>query len=731
MKIPKIKSGMQYLLILCSFIILSCSSSPEMQQANQYSWINYDTVKAGNYDTGKMWTFEYAPKDYFAKTYNFRPTDEWLDNVRMSALKFATWCSASFVSEDGLIMSNHHCIDFVSNSIEKEGEDIRKNGFYAETLSDERKVPGVFVDQLVLIVDVTDDILTAMKGAASDAERLQLRDEKINELTGAYTEDTGLVVRIISLYNGGRYSLYGYKRYDDVRAVFFAESEIGLYGGDPDNFTYPRYNLDCSFLRVYDSDGKPLKTDHFFKWSPQGAQNGEPLFVVGNPASTNRLKTVAQLEYFRDVSYRNNVFIINGLKNTLLEIIAEYPERQQEFENQLFLIENSSKALTGQLEGLRDPYLMARKKDFEKKFRNAVMSDNKLSEKYGGLWDAIANVKNEMRNYSPKLAVYNLNPQVSSGYFLIAKDLVELAKHLQLPEEQRDEYYKGENLKEVINTIFPESFDEVMEYKKLKLQADFIRMNLGNDNELVKNMFASKTGKEAADYILKNSIITDNQSVLKLANAGADAILKSNDPFIYYILNTQDEIPNLSQKMQELLGTERALQDLLGQALYAVYGSSIPPDATFTLRIGDGVMKSYNYNGTEAPVRTTFYGMYDRYFSHQKEFPWDLPSNWVEALKNMNLETTINFVTTHDIIGGSSGSPVINQKGEIVGIAFDGNIESLPGDFIYTTKANRMVSVATQGIVEALNVVYKAQRITDELKSGKIPEKYLATENAN
>ena len=218
---------------------------------------------------------------------------------------------------------------------------------------------------------------------------------------------------------------------------------------------------------------------------------------------------------------------------------------------------------------------------------------------------------------------------------------------------------------------------------------------------------------------------------MKLANAGADAILKSNDPFIYYILNTQDEIPNLSQKMQELLGTERALQDLLGQALYAVYGSSIPPDATFTLRIGDGVMKSYNYNGTEAPVRTTFYGMYDRYFSHQKEFPWDLPSNWVEALKNMNLETTINFVTTHDIIGGSSGSPVINQKGEIVGIAFDGNIESLPGDFIYTTKANRMVSVATQGIVEALNVVYKAQRITDELKSGKIPEKYLATENAN
>ncbi|MCK5087133.1 MAG: S46 family peptidase, partial [Melioribacteraceae bacterium] len=305
------KKYFNYLLMTAFAAIIGCSSSSKIENYSTFSLFNPDTVQSYKFDTGKMWTFEDAPVEYFEETYSFKPDQAWLEHVQKSALKFASWCSASFVSEDGLIMTNHHCVDFVISRFEEDGEDFHKTGFYAETLADERKVPSLFVDQLVLIEDVTDEIITAIDEGKTEKEKIKLKSEKIDQLIDDYTEETGLTCKIITLYNGGKYSLYGYKRYNDVRAIYINESDMGLYGGDPDNFTYPRYNPDFAFLRVYDDDGKPLKTDYFYKWSKDGAQEDEPIFVVGNPAATFRLKTISQLEYMRDFTYRNSSYRTN------------------------------------------------------------------------------------------------------------------------------------------------------------------------------------------------------------------------------------------------------------------------------------------------------------------------------------------------------------------------------------------------------------------------------------
>lgn len=713
------KHSLTKLLTLFSFFIIlvsACSPSLETTKQNILSQ-NYDTVKARKFDTGKMWTFEYAPVDYFDKTYGFRPDEEWLNDVRMSALKFANWCSASFVSEDGLVMTNHHCVDFITKSIQKEGEDIKKNGFYAETLADERKIPSVFVDQLVLIEDITDEVLSAMNKGKTPEEKSRLKEEKLKELEAAYSEDTGLVIKIVPLYSGGRYSLYGYKRYNDVRMVYVEESDMGLYGGDPDNFTYPRYNPDFAFVRVYGEDGNPIKTDHYFKWSPSGPQLGEPLFVVGNPGSTQRLKTMAELAYMRDVSIKNQVIMLDGLKKIYEKMMSKYPDKREQFEGNYFMLANSQKALSGQLKGLRDPYLWARKMDFEREFRNGVMKNPELKSKYGHIWDAIENVVSEKKKYAFEKSVYSQNPFVTPVIFKVASSLKDMEIKIKAEEMTSEEISKE------IDGLYGTKYFEPYEYEKLLLFNKIMIENIGTEHEAYKILFGNRTGKEAVDALLDESLLSDKEKVKELLTEGKEIDL-TNVPVAKYLNFANSKLDELNVKLSELTETQKSLGGELGLALFAIYGTSIPPDATFTLRISDGIMKKYKYNGTEAPIFTTFYGLYDRYYSHQKQFPWDLPEKWLSNKDKLNLETPFNFISTCDIIGGNSGSAVINKNAEVVGIAFDGNIESLPGAFIYSDEANRTVSVASQGILEVVGKIYSADRIVAELKAGKIPDEY-------
>lgn len=678
--------------------------------AQSIQWQNLDTVKAKRFDTGKMWTFDYPPTEYWKETYGFAPSQEWLDKARLASVRFASWCSSSFVSEDGLIMTNHHCVDQVLDAFQKEGENIARDGFFAPTLADERKIPNLYVDQLIKIEDVTKPMTEAINSAKSVDEKLQAKNDKSKELVEKYkAENPGMKCQLVQLYNGGKYSMYIYKTYKDVRAVYMNERDMGLYGGDPDNFTYPRYDADFAFVRVYGEDGQPLKTNNFFKMSELGPQSGEPLFVTGNPGSTYRLKTVAQLEYFRDISYAFQVTVLKGQLKILFELAALYPDKADTYHNQAFFVGNSAKSLGGALDGLREPEFMARKKDFEKKFKAAVMANPELKNKYGHLWDGIEGTRAEMKKTGLELNALGFS---ISQYISIAKGIYSLAK--------KGPMLQGDELEAELKKYIPEEIDKVFQEKLLALQMDMFYLALGKDNELLKKICGGKTGAEAVKYLLNNSSILTKDGVKDLAKQGSEAVLASKDPFITFVRETADRLAELRKKATEINKTEKSMEEELGQALFAVYGTSIPPDATFTLRISDGVMKGYEYNGTIAPEYTTFYGLYDRYYSHKKQYPWNLPARWVKPSKDLDMSASYNFVSTNDIIGGNSGSPIINKNLEVVGAVFDGNIESLPGNFIFDTTANRTVSVSSAGILQILSNITNAKRIADELKAGKI-----------
>lgn len=688
--------------------------------AQSSDWMNLDTIKAGKFDNGKMWTFEYPPMDYFSQAYNFQPDEKWFEHVRMSALRFANYCSASFVSGDGLVMTNHHCARQSITQVTKDGEDLHETGFIAATLQDERPVPGLYVDQLVLFKDVTDEVIDAINEGKTDEERAKIENDIISKIEEREATASGLEVAITPLYNGGKYSLYGYKRYTDVRLVLAPEDQLGFFGGDPDNFTYPRFNLDCSFFRVYDESGNPLKTDNYFKWSQNGAGAGEPVFVVGNPGNTDRLNTVAQLEYARDIQYPRTVALLTSLTDVYQEMLKKDPTKKMQLQDMIFSFENSKKAIGGILEGLRNPVLMQRKRDFEKTFRSSVNADPELKAKYGQLWDKISDTRKQLSEISNKSFALGMNQLSTPKYFFIADEIISIAENLKLPESERNDLYVGEELDNTLASLFPEDFDPEMNNLLLEEKINSLHNYLGSSDPLVQKFTGGKKGKEAVEYVLENSKITNLDDVKDLLKDGADEVLKGEDPFIYFMMNSKDRAKDYSKKIKQITETESSYSQQLGVALFEVYGTSIPPDATFTLRLADGVVEGFPYNGTYAQPFTTFYGMYDRYYGQGKQFPWNLPERWATPPAGLDLSTPFNFVSTNDIIGGNSGSPVINKNAEIVGLAFDGNIQGLPGNFIFRTEENRTVSLHSSGMYEVIDKVYKLNRISSELKTGQI-----------
>jgi hypothetical protein len=667
---------------------------------------NLDTVKAGKFDNGKMWTFDYPPSDYLNETYGFLPSQEWLDNVRMSALRFASYCSASFVSADGLVMTNHHCGRESVTEVGQKGEDLHKNGFLAIKFEDERKVPGLFVDQLVKIIDVTKDIHDAIDAGQTNDEKIKNKENKIKEIEAQNTQP-GIKAQVVTLYSGGLYSLYIYKRYNDVRLVFAPEDQAGFFGGDPDNFTYPRYNLDCTFFRVYDENGKPLKTEHYYKWSSKGASIGEPIFVVGNPGRTSRLNTVAQLEYKRDVSYPDVSLYLDFMVDYYRDVIAKDPSRAKDLNDQLFSYANSQKVYKGILKGLNDGVIMAKKRDFERKFQDAILSNTTLQVKYSKVWDNISIVNADVTKLYNEYYCYRVNPNMSPSYFKIAESIIKTFKSNNTPAEK--------DVKALFGKADKEYDDKALEF----LVGQYIR-KLGKDNPNVKALTGGNSGMDAVNYIINNTVFTSYEKTMELVNKGSDAFLNSSDPIIFYLANSREKYDEISKKIDESRAAEKGYIELLGQAIYDVFGTTIPPDATFTLRISDGVIKSYEYNGTIAPPKTTFYGIYDRYYSFGKVSPFDLPDRWINPPKEFNLSVPFDFISTNDIIGGNSGSPVINKNAEIVGLAFDGNIESLTDEIIYLDDKPHTVSVDSEGLFETIKNLYKIDRLAYELRNGKM-----------
>lgn len=709
--------------LIIVFIILIAGCAPTTQVVYEpAAEPAIEAVPAGQFDTGRMWTFDFPPIEYFAETYRFTPTDDWFLHARLASLRLPN-CSASFVSSGGLVMTNHHCVLGALERIALEDENLLETGYTATTLEDERKVEGLYLDQLVLMEDVTEEVIAAFEEGTTDEERLRLRQQKIREIQQRYEESTGLRCNVVTFYNGGRYSLYGYKRYEDVRFVYAPESAVGFFGGDPDNFTYPRYNLDVSFLRVYDDEGNPYEPEYYFQWSNGGAHEGDAVFVTGNPGSTSRLLTFDQLKFNRDKQYPYIMMLIDNMVKVLSDYVAEFPEKRAEYETRLFGLENSQKAYRGRLKGLHDPHLMGRKVDFEQTFQSEVLTRADLHDMYGTVWNEIADLQREKRAIFNELQALSVRGLGRSAFFGTAADIVEFARQMELPEEQRDERFHDENIEATQQDIYPEAgFDEVLETMILTKQIRFIESvfeNREEADEMIRPLLLGHSPSESAQQLVHRTILTDKEAVMGLLSAGPDAIRASDDPFIQFVLNTVERSNQLRARFGQIQSRESARVQQLGNALYEIYGTSIPPDATFTLRIADGVVKTYEYNGTIAPPYTTFYGLYDRYYSHGKVHPWALPEQWIVPPGEFSMNTPVNFVSTNDIIGGNSGSPVINTDLEIVGLVFDGNIESLPGDFIFAEEYNRAVSVHSEGILEALRYMYDADRIVYELETGR------------
>jgi len=681
--------------------------------AQTYFGIDSDTVKAQKFDMGKMWTFENPPLDYFEKEYGFKPSAELLEKFQKSALKFGGGCSASFISEDGLIMTNHHCVRGNLPTIQIGDENILRDGFYAESFDKERTIPNLKVEQLIIIKDVTKEIQSAMNEGKTDAEKLELRDKKIDELKSEGTKtNPELFFKVISLYNGGKYSLYGYKVYNDIRLVFVPELFVAKLGGDPDNFTYPRYGLDCAFLRAYEN-GKPIKTDFYFNWNGEGIVEDQPVFVVGNPGGTDRINTMAQIEYARDIQYPMMVGMFKTMYGIYDKMVNETNAEDFKLIARLYSFGNALKVYENTYKALLDPFIIARKKDFEKCFSEAINNNPELKVKYGNIWSEIESSRNLARKDAKKIYAYTIN-FYSPQYLFIAKNLFNYTTQLKNNDITKEKYDS------LATKLFPKELDAELQKQFLKTQLKILQDNLSPDDDLLKVLIGDKSIEQAVSDILSKSILTSEEKLIELLNKGQNEILNSDDPFIYFVRSTQDELKKMQDENQARVDKEEILNQMLGEALYKVYGDAIPPDATGTLRLADGIVKGYNYNGTKTPIKTTFYGALDRYYSFDKKFPFNLPKYFEDLPDEFDPSTPLNFISTNDIVGGNSGSPVINVKGEIVGLAFDGNIESLTSNFIYTTEANRTVCVSALGMIEAIRDLYKANRLSNEILNGKI-----------
>jgi hypothetical protein len=720
----------KYLLLQFSALLLlfACTSSGEMmepeaeeadQQPETVSLPEFEPVESDILDNGRMWTFEYAPEEYFTETYGFDADDEWFESARLGAVRLPN-CSGSFVSPNGLVMTNHHCARGQVSQVSQEGESLLDDGFYAETLSDERPIEGYYVDQLVEIRDLTDQILSEVDEAPIE-EQAEVREEVIARVESELNEQSPeLEVQVVALYNGGRYSAYFFRRYDDVRMVMAPELQIGYYGGDADNFTYPRYNLDMSFFRVYD-DGEPFQSEHYFPFAETGVEEGDAVFMIGNPGSTTRLNTVAQLTYRGQYSLESQVFLYNRLIEALDTFSEENPQSPitQQLRNTLFGLKNSAKLLGGQLEAHRDPYLMGRRTDNENRFIAALQDDPELEATYIPIIERIEQIQ-ELKAALAPYPYLTIGVQPNS----IASSTVLQRGYLmyQLRQEGLDEEEK-ESLMERLGSIQDRGMP--LEYLLTYTHLNYLEDMLGADHAYMQEILEPYNGDKEAlvETLLNDSALATGQSTQELTSEmETDSLMTMEDPAIAYFETFGDRLMTYDERYEELTEEEADLQNRLGRGWFAVYGTSITPDATFSPRISDGVVDGYPYNGTVAPAYTTFYGMYDRHYSHQNDpdGQWDLPDRWADPSMSLDLSTPVNFVSTNDIIGGNSGSPVVNIDLEIVGLAFDGNVESMGAStLILDDRAARAVSVDVRGMLEGMRHIYQAERLVEELESAR------------
>ncbi|WP_434391290.1 S46 family peptidase [Melittangium boletus] len=659
-----------------------------------------------------MWTYNNFPSSKVKEKYGFAPSQEWLDKVRLSSAKFGGGCSASFVSADGLVMTNHHCARGCIQQLSTAKKDFIANGFYAKTAAEELRCPALEVSQLLEITDVTEQLNTATKGLTGKAYADGLKAE-MARLEKDCTTSEQFRCDVVTLYQGGKYNLYKYQRHQDVRLVFAPEHAIAFFGGDPDNFEFPRYDLDVTFLRAYGKDDKPVKAEHFFKWSEHGAKEGEATFISGHPGRTSRGLTVSQLETLRDVSLPKILFRLSEIRGQLTEFQNRGAEQKRISTNNLFGVENAFKANKGKLEQLSDKNFFAQKVAAEQELRTKVNADPKMKAKYGAAWDEIARAQQSYRELRKDYE--SQENGLSSQLFWTARALVRLADEQGKPDAERLRGYNDANLPQLKvqlmskAPIYPE-----LETLQLAFAFTKLREELGTEHPFVKKVLGKESPRSLATRLVKGSKLADLKTREQLLAGGKAAIEASKDPMIQLAVLIDPDARAIRKRYEEEVdAVVRKNSELVAQARFDVYGTQIYPDATGTLRLSFGAVKGYVQDGKQVAPFTVMSGTFDHATGEE---PLALPKSWLAAQKTLKGTTPMNFVTTNDIIGGNSGSPVINQNAEVVGLVFDGNIQSLGGDYGYDETGNRAVSVHSDALIEALRSVYKADRVLRELR---------------
>lgn len=665
-----------------------------------------------------MWLFNDPPRKILKERYGFEPTDQWMEHVQKSSVRFNSGGSGSFVSEEGLVMSNHHV---GADSIQKLGtadKNYLRDGFHAKTREEELRCHDLELNVLMTIEDVTDRVKAAVKPEMKPDEAFAARRAVMADIEKESMDKTGMRSDVVTLFQGGKYHLYRFKKYTDVRLVFAPEQQIAFYGGDPDNFEYPRYCLDFAFFRAYE-DGKPAQIQHFLKWNDQGPAENELVFVSGHPGATSRSLTMDELEYKRDVQFPNTLEMLHRMEVALSVYSSRSAENARRAKDLLFGVQNSRKAREGGMAGLLDPQLMNKKRAEEERLKAAFKASGK-HEAALAAYDRIASAQKIIRDHATRFNFLEGGRGFNSRYFDIARTLVRASAERSKPNGDRLREFRESARESLELELFSEEplYDD-FEQVKLADSLTYLVSKLGFNDETVKKIMAGKSPRERASELVLGTKMKDVATRKQLYKAQPGFFTKSDDVMVKLVLALDEESRALRKIIEAQDETKRQAYGEIATAKFALEGANTYPDATFTLRLAFGQAKGYEENGQQIPYQTVFSGLYDRAAEHNNQPPFNLPPKWAERKDKLDLHTPFNFVTTADIIGGNSGSPTINKNGEVVGLIFDGNIYSLVLDFAFTDVKARALSVHTRSITEALRKVYDAPALVNELLGSK------------